>query len=111
MVGDAQRLIDFLKEAFDATELRRFDAADGTVMHAEVRIDDSVIMLSEGSEAYPAFPVWLHLYVREVDATYARALAAGGESVQEPVRKDDPDRRGGVKDPAGNIWWISTQVG
>ena len=46
-----------------------------------------------------------------VDATYRRALAAGGVSVQEPRQKDDPDRRGGVQDPAGNTWWIATQVG
>lgn len=111
MVDGAQRVIDFLKAAFGATELRRFDMPDGTVLHAEVRIDDSVIMLAEGSEGWPAFPAWLHVYVADVDATYRRALAVGGVAVQEPQQKPgDPDRRGGVKDPAGNTWWISTQV-
>ena len=80
-------------------------------MHVEVRIDDTVVMLADGGGAFPAFPVWLHVYLPDVDATYRRALAAAGQSVQEPVRKDgDPDRRGGVKDPAGNTWWVSTQV-
>ncbi len=112
MVDGAQRVIDFLKKAFDATELRRFDSPDGSIMHVEVRIEDSVVMLSDGGGPFPAFPIWLHLYVPDVDATYRRALAAGGVSVQEPQqKKDDPDRRGGVKDPSGNTWWISTQVG
>jgi len=111
MVDGAQRVIDFLKKTFDATELRRYDSPDGTILHAEVRIDDTVVMLSDGGGQFPAFPVWLHVYVPDVDATYRRALEAGGVSVQEPVRKDDPDRRGGVKDPSGNTWWISTQMG
>ncbi|WP_375770472.1 VOC family protein [Archangium gephyra] len=106
-----QRVIDFLKKTFDATELRRYEHPNGTIMHAEVRIDDTVVMLSEGQAGYPPFPVWLHVYVPDVDATYRRALEAGGVSVQEPQQKGDPDRRGGVKDPAGNTWWIATQLG
>jgi PhnB protein len=111
LVADgAQRVIDFLKKTFDATELRRFDTPDGAIMHAEVRIDDTVVMIADGGGAWPAFPSWLHVYVRDVDATYRRALDAGGTSVQAPEKKNDPDRRGGVKDPCGNTWWISTQV-
>jgi uncharacterized glyoxalase superfamily protein PhnB len=111
VVEGAQRVIDFLKAAFGATELRRFDLPDGTIMHAEVQIDDSVVMLTDGGGPWPAFPAWLHVYVRDVDATYRRALEVGGASVQEPQQKEgDPDRRGGVKDPAGNTWWISSQV-
>lgn len=111
MVDGAQRVINFLTETFDARQLRRYDNPDGSIMHAEVKIDDTVVMLADGGEGYPAFPVWLHVYVADVDATYQRALDAGGTSVQEPVQKDDPDRRAGVKDPAGNTWWIATQVG
>jgi len=111
MAERAQRLIDFLKRAFDGVNLRRFDAPDGRIMHAEVRISDTVVMISDANATYPAFPVWLHIYVPDVDATYKKALAAGGISVQEPTRKEgDPDRRGGVKDPCGNTWWISTQM-
>ena len=79
-------------------------------MHGEVKIDDTVVMLSDASESYPAFPVWLHVYVPDVAATYEKALAAGGISVQEPVKKDDPDLRAGVQDPTGNTWWLATQV-
>ncbi len=112
MVDGAQRVIDFLKTAFGATEGRRFDRPDGGVGHAEIHIDDSIIMISDGSDAYPSFPAWLHVYVRDVDATYRQAIAVGGIGVQEPQQKPgDPDRRGGVKDPSGNIWWIATQIG
>ena len=108
----AQRVIDFLKKTFDAADLRRFDTPDGKIMHAEARIGDSVIMIADAGDKYPAFPVWLHVYVPDVDATYKKALAAGGVSVQEPSQKQgDPDRRGGVKDPGGNTWWIATQGG
>jgi uncharacterized glyoxalase superfamily protein PhnB len=111
MADDAQRVIEFLKATFDAKETRRYDNPDGTIMHVEVQIDDTVVMLADAGEGFLAFPVWLHVYVPDVDATYQRALQAGGVSVQEPVQKGDPDRRGGVKDPAGNTWWIATQVG
>jgi PhnB protein len=112
MVDGAQRVIDFVKKVFGAVELRRFDGPDGKVMHAEVRIDDTVVMLADAVGGYPAFPVWLHVYVPNVDATYKKALQEGGVSVQEPVRKEgDPDRRGGFKDPARNTWWVSTQAG
>lgn len=106
----AQRVIDFLKETFDATELRRYDMPDGTVMHAEVRVGDTVVMIADGGGEWPPFLSWMHVYVPDVDATYRRGLAAGGTSAQEPVQKaGDPERRGGVKDPAGNTWWIATQ--
>ena len=111
MANGAQRVIEFVKQTFDAAELRRYDNSDGSIMHAEVRIDDTVVMLADAGGDVPGFPVWLHVYVPDVDATYQRALAAGGVSVQEPQQQGDPDRRGGVKDPTGNTWWIATQLG
>ena len=64
-------------------------------MHAEVRVDDTVVMIADGGGAWPPFPSWLHVYVADVDAIYRRALAAGGVSVQEPqVREGDPDLEG-----------------
>ena len=111
VVDGAQRLIDFLKKTFDATKLRRYNMPDGSIMHAEVRIDDTVVMIADSGGEWPAVPSWLHVYVHDVDATYRRTLDAGGVSVQEPQRRDgDPDRRGGVKDPGDNTWWIATQV-
>jgi uncharacterized glyoxalase superfamily protein PhnB len=84
---------------------RRYDMPDGSIMHAEVQIDDTVVMIANGGGDNPAFPIWLHIYVPDVDATYRRALDAGGLSVDEPKQREgDPDRRAGVKDPAGNTW-------
>jgi PhnB protein len=111
MADKATEVVKFVKAVFGATEHRRMERPDGGVSHVELRIEDSVVMLSEATSDYPAVRAWLHVYVPDVDATYARALKAGGESVQAPVKKGDPDKRGGVKDPGGNIWWISTQMG
>jgi PhnB protein len=112
VVQGAHRVIDLLKKAFGATDLRRFLSPEGKIMHAELRIGDTVVMIADAGETYPAFPVWLHVYVPGVDATYKAALEAGGVSVQEPVRREgDTDRRGGFKDSGGNTWWIATQVG
>ena len=109
VVPGAPAVIDFAIKVFDATELRRYDGPDGSVTHAEVRIGDSVVMIGEAGEQWPAIPTFLHVYVADVDATYRRALDAGGVSVQAPVRKGDEDKRGGVRDPGGNTWWIATQ--
>jgi PhnB protein len=111
MADKATEVVKFVKAVFGATEHRRMERPDGGISHVELRIEDSVVMLSEATSDYPAVRAWLHVYVPDVDATYARALKAGGESVQAPVKKGDPDKRGGVKDPGGNIWWISTQMG
>ena len=110
IVAGASETIDFLKHVFDAVELRRFPNDDGKLMHAEVRIDDTVVMLADGGDGWPPVPSNVHIYVSDVDATYRRALEAGATSVQEPVKKDDEDRRGGVKDTGGTIWWIATKV-
>ena len=112
IVTDAQGTIDFLKRVFGAVELRRFPDNSGKLMHAEVRLDDTVVMLAdEAPPHWTAMPSYVHIYVRDVDATYRRALEAGAVSVQEPVKKEDPDKRGGVKDPGGTTWWIATRVG
>ena len=111
IVSDADANIAFLKKVFDAVELRRFPDDSGKLMHAEVQIDDTVIMLAD-----PAPPDWnpiaayVHIYVSDVDATYRKALDAGAESVQEPIKKEDEDKRGGVKDAGGTTWWIATKV-
>lgn len=111
VVAGASNTIDFLKRVFDASELCLHSAPDGRVMHAEIKIDDSVIMISDGAEGWPAVPAHIHVYVKDVDLTYKLALDAGAESIQVPVQKQDEDKRGGVKDSGGTTWWISTRVG
>ena len=94
IAAGAQAVIDFLKKAFGARELRRYDMPDGSIMHAEVRIGDTVVMIGDAGEHWPAVPAHLHVYVDSVDETYRRALDAGGVSVQPPQQKgQDPDRR------------------
>ena len=110
MAPGASRLIEFLKEAFCAVESERMTSPDGAVRHAEVRIGDSMLMLTDGGGEWKPMPASLYLYVNDADATYKRALAAGATSVMEPVTQFYGDRQGGVKDPSGNIWWIATHV-
>lgn len=111
IVDGARRTIDFLKTAFGAVELRAIPGAEpGTLMHAEVRIDDTVVMLGDGCEGRSAIGAHVHIYVPDVDAAFAAALAAGATAVQEPIKKQDEDKRGGVKDAGGTTWWIATKV-
>ena len=110
IVDGANRTIDFLVRVFHAVELQRFAGPDGSLAHAEVRIDDTVVMLADGGEGWPPVPAHVHVYVADVDDTYERALEAGAESVQPPEKKDDPDRRAGVKDAGGTTWWIGTRI-
>jgi len=110
IVDGASRTIEFLVEVFGAVELRRFPDATGKLMHAEVRIDDTVLMFADGGDGWAAMPSYVHIYVPDVDAVYRHALAAGATSVQVPVRKQDEDKRGGVKDAGGTTWWIATKV-
>jgi uncharacterized glyoxalase superfamily protein PhnB len=110
-VSSADLTLKFLVDVLDAVELRRFLVPDGRIAHAEVRLGDSIIMLSDGGEGWPPVPAHIHVYVPDVDATYERALEAGATSVQEPVRKsDEQDKRAGVKDAGGTTWWIATSV-
>ena len=110
VVDGAEGTIDFLKQVFGAVELRRFANDEGGLRHAEVRLDDTVIMLADSIDNWPAIPSYAHVYVDDVDAVYQRALAAGATSVQEPSKKDDEDKRGGVQDSGGTTWWIATKM-
>jgi len=108
IVREAAELIDFVKQAFGAQELNRGTGSAGGI-HAEVLIDDSMVMIG-GGEALnrPSMPAALHLYVKDADAVYKRALEAGGASVREPVDQVYGDREASVRDQAGNMWYIAT---
>lgn len=110
IVSSAASTIDFLQRVFGATELQRIPGEDGRIRHAEMRVDDTVVMLADSAPGWPSVESHVHVYVRDVDAVYAAALGAGAASVQEPAQRGDPDRRGGVKDDGGTTWWISTKV-
>lgn len=114
MVRDGARAIAFYREAFGAEEVMRFNDPDGRIAHAEIRIGDSHVMLADENETF-AGPqtlggagVSLVLYVADVDATFARAVAAGG-TVRRPVADQFyGDRMGTLADPFGHVWSIGT---
>lgn len=110
VVEGAAAVLDFVKEAFGAEEKFRMDTPDGTIGHAEVQIGDSMVMMGDAGDQNPAMPAMIHLYVDDCDATYERALAAGGMSARAPTDQFYGDRSAGVRDTAGNLWWIATHV-
>lgn len=110
MVKDAARIADFLKRAFLAEETSRTCDEAGGIRHMELRIGNSMVMMSEERGEWKAMPASLYLYVENVDEVYARALAAGGESLMAPADQFYGDRNAGVKDASGNIWWLGTHI-
>ena len=111
VVNEAAALIEFLEKLFGARQIVRIDGPNGTVMHAEIQIDDTVLMIGEAGEHWPATPAHVHVYVEDVDACYKKGLELGATSVQEPIRRgQEPNRRAGIKDSTGNTGWISTKV-
>jgi PhnB protein len=110
IVPDADKQLEFLKQAFGAKvdHLTRRD--DGAIMHGDVMIGDSHVMLSQANDRFPAMPTAIYLYVPDTDALYQAALAAGATSLMEPANQFYGDRNAGVRDSQGNSWWIGTHV-
>lgn len=112
IVHNASELIESYIRIFDAVPLRRYENAAGKIVHAEVKIEDSVLMLSDSSENYPAVIYYLHLYVPDVHKAYKKAIDNGCKPIAAPENKGggDPDTRGSFYDAAGNYWSVSTQT-
>ncbi len=108
VVAGAPKLIEFLKRAFGAEEVERTKRPDGTIGCAAVRVGDSMVMMGEAQAGQGPKPATLYLYVKDVDATYKKAIQAGGTSTCEPTDMFWGDRNAGVKDAFGNEWWIAT---
>ena len=106
----AARFIDFMKEAFDGTDLGRVVDEHGAIGHAEVRIGDLVVMTFDAKDGWPETPAFLRLYVADVDSTYQRALKAGATSVTDLTNMPWGDRICRVRDPLGNLWWLMTRI-
>lgn len=110
VVAGAQKMIDLLQEIFNTRELRRYDMPDGSIMHAELQIDDSVIMIGDAGDSFSPNQLLIHVYVPDVQKTFKKAIEQGCEVVEAPVhKKGDPDLRGQFKDFNGNTWAIGTQ--
>jgi PhnB protein len=118
IVHDAARALDFYQRAFGAKELMRFAAPDGKIGHAEIRIGDSVIMLADeypdmgyrSPRALGGSPVSVMLYIEDVDARFARALAAGAIQTRALENQFYGDRTGTLTDPFGHVWTLATHV-
>jgi PhnB protein len=116
IVKGADRAIDFYKNVFGASQRMRMDGPNGTVGHAEIEIDGSVIMLADefpdmgfrSPQSLGGTGVSLHLYVKEVDSCFSRAVAAGAKALRPVQDQFYGDRSGTVEDPFGHVWTIST---
>jgi PhnB protein len=108
VVNGAAKVMEFLKQAFDAKDVgEAFKAPDGKIMHATLQLGDSMVEIGDSNEP---MPMNLHMYVDDVDGLYRRAITAGGTSVREPETTFYGDRSAGVKDPGGNNWWLACHV-
>jgi PhnB protein len=110
VVPNADAELKFLKAAFGATEQLCHRNPDNTVMHAEIRVGDSLVMLGQAGAAWKALPAALYVWIENVDEVYARALAAGATSQSAPEDKPYGHRNAGVVDSCGITWWIGAPV-
>jgi uncharacterized glyoxalase superfamily protein PhnB len=110
VVPDADGEIGFLKSAFGAVESSVNRGEDNSVMHAEMQIGDSLLMLGQAGQNWKALPAALYLWVPDVDAAYTRALAAGATSQSAPEDKPYGHRNAGVVDRNGITWWIGAPI-
>jgi PhnB protein len=104
----ASKLMDFIVRAFGGEITSEMKSDDGKVMHATVKIGDSLVMVSDAMENFPPMPAMLYVYVEDVDSVYRQALNVQGESLREPTDEFYGDRSAGIKDEWGNQWWIAT---
>lgn len=118
IVSGAARAIEFYGKVFDATETLRIPGQEGRVMHAEIKIGDSILMLADecpdmgfkSASSIGGTPVSLMVYVEDVDATAQKALAAGAQVLRPVQDQFYGDRSGTFLDPFGHVWTISTHV-
>ena len=111
-INGAERALEFFKKAFGAEETSRFAGPNGKIMHSEIRIGDSLIMVNDTMPEMGAGPTTssLWIYTDNVDAFHKRAVAAGAKSTMEPTDAFWGDRMGSVKDEWGNTWSIATRI-
>ena len=110
MADDADAELRFLEAAFGGRTTTAARDDDGRLLHAEVVIGDSVVMVAQTTERWPATRSSLYLWIEDVDATFLQAKAAGGRVESEPADMPYGHRHGGIVDPNGNTWWIAAPV-
>ncbi|MER6402093.1 VOC family protein [Streptomyces viridosporus] len=110
VTDDTGAFLDFVTRAFDGEELSRVTTEDGLIGHAEIRVGDTVVMAFDRREDWPALPSLLNVFVADADETFSRAVEAGGQVVTPPADDAFGQRGGRIKDPLGNIWWVTSHV-
>jgi PhnB protein len=110
VTDDTGAFLDFVAEVFEGEEIARVQTEDGGIGHGEIRIGDTVVLAFDRRADWPALPSLLRVFVADADATFARAVAAGAQVVTELSDSAFGQRGGRVKDPFGNIWWVSCHV-
>jgi PhnB protein len=106
----AEPFISFLKRGLGAEEIAKYASPDGVILHAQIRIGDSVLEMGEAPGDNRPMPAMFYLYVPNVDAMYSRVLAAGATSISAPADQPYGDRTAGVKDVFGNQWYLATHI-
>lgn len=109
-VDGGDEYVQFLEAAFGATETGRSVAPDGRIANCQLRFDTASIMISEASEQFPASSGAFYLYVSDAEASMKKALSAGADKIMDVEDMPYGDRQGGIRDPSGNIWWISQRL-
>ena len=109
-VDGGEKYVEFLEAAFNAIEIGRSMAPNGSIANCQLRFDTATIMVSEASEQFPASSGAFYLYVEDADASMDKALKAGAEKIMDVDNMPYGDRQGGVRDPSGNNWWISERL-
>jgi PhnB protein len=109
-VRDAERFVEFLVAGLGGRETCRTMRDDGRIANVQVQLGTSTVMASEASGAYGPMPASYYLYVEDADASMARALEHGAALEMAVADMPYGDRQGGVRDPWGNIWWISQRL-
>lgn len=110
LTDNAEELIEFIKGAFNGEVEDLTKSRNGKIRFATVKIGDSLVMISSGTENDIPKPCILHLYVEDMDSVYEQAVSAGGESLREPANEFYGDRLAAIKDDWGNQWWIATHI-
>ena len=109
MVEGVEAVMNFLIAAFGAESRSVMKSPEGRVIHAQILVGDSMLMLAEAKPPeWPSQPASFYLYVPDCDAAYKNALSAGGTSIMEPADQFYGDRSGGVQDAWGTSWWLAT---
>lgn len=109
VADDAPTLIDFVEQVFGATVEEKYETGS-RVNHAQLSFGNSTLYVASSNADFAAFPAMLNVYAADVDATHALALEKGATNLRDPEDQFYGDRTGGVLDPHGNQWWISTKV-